>query len=243
MSERNSDRAPAVTSHGAAWPVGPDTPRLAGGEAHVWRADLRAVPENLLGVLADDERERAENIGGERERVLWSSSRAVLRELLGRYLQIASGDVELAIGAHGKPELVTGGDLRTELSFNLSHSHYLALYAFSEDGAVGIDVQAARAQPGVDHIALARRVFGEHEAQRLSLVEPARREREFLRAWSFHEAELKRLGTGIGASADDEAGTDPASAPWVVELNAGSAAAAALALGRRPGELRRWSWA
>jgi 4'-phosphopantetheinyl transferase len=247
MSERDTDGPPPATGPDAEWPAGPAAPRLAADAAHVWLADLRTVTDDVLDALSAGERERAASIAGERERTLWTRSRGVLRALLGRYLQLAAADVELAAGANGKPEL-TGADTRqAELFFNLSHSDHLALYALSADGPVGVDVEVARVdRPGarVDHIALARRAFGEHEAQRLSLVEPAHREREFLRAWACHEAELKRLGTGIGGGGEgtDEEQTDPHSSPWIGELDIGEYAAAALALARRPTELRRWRW-
>jgi phosphopantetheinyl transferase len=251
MSERDTDRPPPATRGGAEWPSGPAAPRLTAGVADVWRADLRAVADDVLGSLTDGECERGAGIAGERERMLWSRSRGLLRELLGRYLRCAAADVELAAGTNGKPELAVGAGQPPELFFNLSHSEHLALYAFTADGPVGVDVQARRSErPGatVDHIALARRAFGEHEAQRLSLVAPARREWEFLRAWACHEAELKRLGAGLGGfgARDDKGGSaqaDPRSAPWVAELDVGADAAAAVALQRRASELRRWAWA
>jgi 4'-phosphopantetheinyl transferase len=247
MSERDADDPPPTTGPGAEWPAGPAAPHLAVDAAHVWLADLHTVTDDVLGALSAEEHERAANIAGERERALWTRSRGVLRALLGRYLQLAAGDVQLAAGANGKPELKGRDSRPAEPFFNLSHSDRLALYAFSAGGPVGVDVQTARLDrsgTGPDHIALARRAFGEHEAQRLSLVEPARREREFLRAWACHEAELKRLGTGIGVG---DRGTeveraDPHTAPWIGELDVGARAAAALALAHRPGELRRWSW-
>lgn len=244
MSERDTDGPPVAAG---SWPAGPDAPRLAAGTAHVWRADLRSVADDVLDALSAKERRRGANIAGERERTLWERSRGVLRALLSRYLQISASAVEFAAGAHGKPEL-TGSGEQPALFFNLSHSGHLALYAFAADGPVGVDVQAARAEragpPGADHIALARRAFGEHEAQRLSLVDPERREHEFLRAWACHEAELKRLGTGIGGrdAGTDEQPSGPHSSPWIGELDVGEHAAAALALARRPSELRRWGW-
>ncbi len=243
MSERDSEGPPAAAEE---WPAGPVAPRLADDAAHVWRADLRTVADDVIGALSAAERERAANIAGEHERALWKRSRGVLRALLGRYLQLAATDVELAAGANGKPELVDTGT-QPVLFFNLSHSDRLALYAFTAAGPVGVDVQAARGErpgAGTDHIALARRAFGEHEAQRLSLVGPERREREFLRAWACHEAELKRLGTGIGGgdAGRDAERADPHASPWIGELDVGERAAAALALARRPSELRRWGW-
>jgi 4'-phosphopantetheinyl transferase len=252
MSKRSTARHSAAAGHVAEWPPGPQAPRLAPGAVHIWRADLDAVADSVLDGLSGDERERAAGIAGDRESALWSRSRGVLRELLARYLTTDADAVELSIGTHGKPELSRPGG--PELFFNLSHSRNLALYAFCSDGRVGVDVQALRDErppTGVDHVALARRAFGEHEAQRLTLVAPERREREFLRAWTRHEAELKRLGTGLGVGRreDERLGGGAAkqtahqhAARSIVELDVGPRAAAALALERSPNELQLWGW-
>jgi 4'-phosphopantetheinyl transferase superfamily len=221
----------------------------------------------VLDGLARDEREHAAAIAGDRERTLWSRSRGVLRALLARYTSGEAGALELRIGPRGKPEL--SGRSGRDPFFNLSHSSNLALYAFCSDGEIGVDIQALRNErrrARVDHIGLARRAFGEHEARRLSLLAPELREREFLRAWTRHEAELKRLGTGIGGGGCDGGRLDGAGgggcdggrlggagaggrsddrhkAPVMVELDVGPEAAAALALERNPVELHRWAWA
>jgi 4'-phosphopantetheinyl transferase len=245
MSMRDSARMSDDAPHAVSWLAGPAAPTLAPGNAHIWRAALDAVAADVLDGLSADEQQRAAAITEERERGSWSRSRGVLRALLGRYLRCAPGDVQLTVDAHGKPELSSDAPARSPLFFNLSHSQRWALYAFSADGPVGVDVQAPRgagARASVDHIALARRAFGEHEAQRLSLVEPARREWEFLRAWTLHEARLKLFGAGIGASG--LARVDAAdTAPWTVELDVGNGCAAALALGSPAGDLRLWDWA
>ncbi len=225
------------------WPVGPTRPHLPAAVVDVWRADLSAVDDELASALSAEERERAAQIVGERERRAWRRSRGVLRELLGRYLSCEGAAVALAVDEQGKPS-VAGPTPLASLRFNLSHSGDLALYAFSADAPVGVDVQMLRDDRSrdqrVDHVALARRAFGEHEAQRLSLVEPARREWEFLRAWTRYEAELKWRGCGIGGSGEHGRAGDVAAA-WTVELDLGSArAAAALALSDRATELRRW---
>jgi 4'-phosphopantetheinyl transferase len=238
-----------------AWSLGPARPRLVQHAVHVWRADLAAVGDDVAAALGDHERVRAAQIADARRRRSWMRSRGVLRELLARYLGSDAGGVELAVGPHGKPELVGDRGQHPGLFFNLSHSRNLALYAFSADGPVGVDVQAAqdaRAGEAGDRVALASRAFGEHEAQRLSVVAPAQREWEFLRAWTRHEAELKRLGRGLGfgAEADARPGRDsavtppdkPRTASWIVELDFGDRAVAALALDAQPSELLQWDW-
>jgi 4'-phosphopantetheinyl transferase len=246
-----ADRSAAAQR--AAWAPGPQAPQLATGAVHVWRVDLDAVADGVLERLSSEERKRTAVIAVDRERARWSRSRGVLRELLARYAAGQTDRVELSIGSNGKPELSRRGG--RELFFNLSHSRNLALYAFSRDAPVGVDIEVMRGErtgAGVDRIRVGRRAFGEHEARRLSRVAPERHEWEFLRAWTRHEAELKRLGRGIGGtraqrrpdgSCSPAQADDHRAAPATVELDVGVQAAAALALARRPGELWRWAWA
>jgi 4'-phosphopantetheinyl transferase len=214
------------------WAPGPRHPLLAEGAVHVWRAELTSVASDLGELLSEEERARAERILNKGEGELWRRSRGLLRELLGRYLELEPTSLRFVVGEHGKPAL-TGAD---SLPFNMSHSGGLALYAFSDAGAVGVDVELAR-RP-VDELAIAARMLGDGVAQRLQTLDPATRQREFLRAWSSHEAKLKCLGVGIG-----EAGAAPAGQkPWVVELELGPTAGAAVATERQARELRCWDW-
>jgi len=210
----------------------------------VWRADLTAVSDELAALLCAGERARAERLVSERTRRLWTRSRGVLRALLGLYLQRDPIALRFSTGSHGKPAL-TGGGRRSpaaassktklpQLSFNLSHSGDLALFAFTGAGPVGIDVEVAR-RP-IDELAIAARTFGRKEARRLADLEPALRRREFLRAWTRHEAGLKCRGSGIGGSRAS------AGRLWITELDVGATAAAAVALGRPARELHCFDW-
>jgi 4'-phosphopantetheinyl transferase superfamily len=119
----------------------------------------------------------------------------------------------------------------------VSHSGGLALYAFSEATAVGVDVEVGRHT--VDEVAIAARAIGADEAERLRALDPSLRRREFLRTWARHEAALKCLGLGIGAAR----GTTDGRRPWIAQLELGEdAAGAAVAAVRAPGELRCWEW-
>jgi 4'-phosphopantetheinyl transferase len=266
MSARTSARATAVAGASAGWTPGPAAPVLADATVDVWRADLAVdVGDDVIALLSADERTRPAAIAGERQRLLWSRSRGVLRQLLARYLRQDARAVELDTGARGKPRLAgvgaeigagegggagRGGEDRGALHFNLSHSRHLALYAFAAAGPVGVDVQFARERDARarDYVALARRTFGERSARRLAALDDESREREFLRLWTRHEAELKRIGVGIGGSGDaqdgaeDTAGSAGNAGASIVELDVAPGAAAALALGSSASELRRWDW-
>jgi 4'-phosphopantetheinyl transferase len=210
----------------------------------VWRADLRAASDDLANLLSASERARAERILGERAKLRWTRARGTLRALLGRYLASDPRALRLTVGANGKPALIdradpTGGSESsrgtcTALSFNMSHSGWVALYAFTRSGEVGIDIELAR-EP-IDATALAGRALGSAEARRLARLDPAIRQQEFLRAWARHEAKLKHLGIGIGGRVAS------AREPMVLQLGIGRGAAAALAIGRTTRELRCWEY-
>ncbi len=211
----------------------------------MWRAELTRADERLGALLCEQERARAARLLSERSRLLWTRSRGLLRALLGRYLQEDPRALRFAEQAHGKPSLLVSADRSprdagpggARVSFNLSHSGTLALYAFCADAAVGVDVESDR-RP-IDEVALAARMLGASEAARLrEIADPAVRRREFLRAWTRYEAQLKCLGTGIGAASS---GLDRGRV-WVAELDPGGGAAAAVACVREPRELRCWIW-
>jgi 4'-phosphopantetheinyl transferase len=212
------------------WPRGPEHPQLGDGAVHVWRADLASVARELRGLLCADERERAARFVKRGDGELWSSARGLLRALLGRYLERDPRALRFAIGEHGKPALV--GE---PLSFNMSHSGGVAVYAFGAAGAVGVDVEVAR-RP-VDELAIAARMFDPAQSKRLQELAPASRGEEFLRMWTCHEAELKCMGTGIG-----QALGSGERRPWVRQLDVGPGAAAAVASERAAAELRCWEW-
>jgi 4'-phosphopantetheinyl transferase len=226
----------------------PSHPRLADGAVHVWRADVAELADDLGELLSPTERTRAERLAHERDRLLWTRAHGVLRQLLGRYLRRDPRKLRFTTGAHGKPALLDEPPRSPAtpprrmaarpagLSFNLSHSGHLALYAFSAIGPVGVDVEVAR-RP-IDELAIAARAFGPAEVRRLAALDPFVREQEFRRAWVKHEAALKCRGTGIGGAAAQTSGHEP----WIAELEVGPRAAGAVAVGHLPRELRCRDW-
>jgi 4'-phosphopantetheinyl transferase len=237
------------------WSPGPEHPRLTDGAVHVWKVDLAFVPDDVTEYLSTEEGTRAACFLRKHDGLLWARSRGVLRELLGRYLHKDPRALRFAAGAHGKPRLLadaaepSAGERlppasehsllagSSRLSFNLSHSGALALYAISRACEMGVDVELARRS--IDEVALARRALGPSEARRLQRLPPAERRREFLRAWVRHEAWLKGRGVGIGGT--PAAVGDGALKPWIAELDVGPGAAA-VAAETPPREAHCWEW-
>lgn len=232
--DRFGERSGSRPGGGRPWATGPRSPLLPDGTVHVWRVDLMRVPDELTAALCSDEHARALRIAGALKRQLWSRSRAVLRDLLGRYLLVDPSSLQFAYGAHGKPGLPASSS--AAISFNLSHSGHTALYAIARTATVGVDIEMA--QRAFDELAIARRVFGQAAARRLSALSPVRRREAFTEAWTRHEAELKCLGVGIGHAAADEDRR-----PWSVALPLTGGGAAALAVEQAPRQVRCWAWA
>jgi 4'-phosphopantetheinyl transferase len=223
----------------AIWAPGPAVPELQDGAIHVWRADLATLEEEHRALLDAEESARAKRFVQEQDGRRWAQSHRVLRALLGSYLGLDGSALRFAAGEHGKPALdfSTDDSAHPRLSFNLSHSGDLALYAIAATTPVGIDVETPRSVERLLEIAL--RTFGPAESAQLEqLSDPEARRHEFLRMWTRHEAKLKCLGTGIGG-APLAAG---APRPWTRDLAMGNGAVAAVAVAHAPSELCCWRW-
>lgn len=183
------------------WTPAPARPRATQGVVDVWRADLAVAEEGLGELLSAEELERVARIVQERRRVLWASSRGVLRAVLGCYLDRDPRALRFELGPHGKPALHGGGGQAPDLRFNLSHSGEIVVVAVSAGREVGVDVE---------------RIRGRYTA-------------ELLRAWTLREAAVKCHGTGLTlAPAAPDA--DPTAGLWTAELDVGPQAAAAVAV-------------
>jgi 4'-phosphopantetheinyl transferase len=215
------------------WQPAPAAPCLAPATVDVWSVDLAAAARgDGRTLLSDDERERAARFARPEDGERWVAARGILRALLGAYADADPRALRFEAGLHGKPRLA-GED---RLHFNLSHSGDVALYALALEREVGVDVELPRR--AVDHVAIARRILGDGEAERLQALDPPAREREFLRAWVRWEAALKCRGTGIGGAEQPQAGHEP----WIRELELGAPGAAAVAVAGGPVAVRCWRW-
>lgn len=147
-------------------------------------------PHHWAGLVAD-EQARAARFAFERDRARFACGRARLRELLGLRLSLPPLSVPLATGPQGKPVLATASPWQ----FNLSHSGGLALYAFAQGAALGVDLEAV--QPTRNLEGLARTVFSTAEQAQWQALPDADKPLAFTTLWARKEAVLKALGTGL----------------------------------------------
>lgn len=165
-------------------------------EVHVWQATLgrtQTEPEDFSSILAADEKARANRFVFERDRRRFIAARGMLRILLARYLGREPSRLVFQYSAYGKPFLSEDEDSR--LSFNLSHSHEIVLFAFSRGRRLGIDVERIRPELATEE--LARRFFSKHEVDALEVIPPHARTEAFYACWTRKEAYVKACGEGL----------------------------------------------
>jgi 4'-phosphopantetheinyl transferase len=173
---------------------------LGENEVHIWSVALEVGAEQLAELerlLSADERERADRFHFAEHRRRYIVARSHLRLLLGRYVSCAPQALEFSYGAHGKPSLLTPS---SDICFNLSHSHELALYAIGSGRALGVDIERVR-----DNLAamdLAERFFAADEVEALKKLPTEYRRRSFFDCWTRKEAYLKARGDGISIELD-----------------------------------------
>jgi 4'-phosphopantetheinyl transferase len=172
-------------------------PSLSSGEVHVWRIPLD-LPEvrvqALVSLLSSSEREEAERRAGDRSRRRFVVARGALRTILAGYEGREPDLLRLHTQQGGKPYLASGA-AASSLSFNLSHSHELALCAVALDRAVGVDLEWIRPVAAMEEIAV--RYFSEQEAAQWHALPCEQALQGFLTIWTRKEACGKALGEGV----------------------------------------------
>ena len=230
-------------------------PPLAADEIHVWRIPLDARPEvtaDLLPLLSEDERDRADRFHFEIDRSRFIVAHSALRTLLARYLEVEECFDAFHAGPNGKPALAPGASLR----FNLAHSKDLALVALATGREIGVDLEAIDERVEIEEVA--RRFFSKEECRGLLGLSEERRREAFFHVWSQKEAYLKARGDGVVFGLDHfDVAPDPdrpaalladrreprARGGWtLLSLNPGEGFRGAVAVEGAEPRVRRFGW-
>lgn len=154
----------------------------------------RALP-HWQALLDSHETARAARFRFERDRNRYIASHGILRALLGRYLDRAPAALRFDIGSHGKPALGN-----SDLRFNLSHSHHLALFAISRDLTVGCDIEFHDARFLAESIP--EHFFSPPEVAEFRALPASDRLAAFFAGWTRKEAYIKARGLGLSLPLD-----------------------------------------
>jgi 4'-phosphopantetheinyl transferase len=148
-----------------------------------------AVLADLLAVLDDDERARADAIGRPDDRRRFVVAHGVARTIVGQTLGAPPAEIRWRRGRHGKPALAGAW---TGVEVNLSHSGDLNALAVTTGRRGGIDVQ--QLLPRMD-AKMAARFVPPAEARLVAAAGDANdRALRFGRLWARKEACVKACG-------------------------------------------------
>jgi 4'-phosphopantetheinyl transferase len=184
------------------WQTPPINLQLTPQEVHLWQVDLDLPLEQvqaLLPLLSEDEVKRANRFYFEQHRQRFIVARGTLRKLLGSYLDMLPEQIQFNYSSRGKPSLVNGNKTDT-IQFNVSHSQGLALYGFTLNSLIGVDLEFIRTMPDAESIA--KRFFTSRESELIKSVVPDSKNWAFFQLWTAKEAYLKASGDGIAGGLD-----------------------------------------
>lgn len=194
-------------------------PELSERDIHTWQSNLD-LPileiEELDQTLSDDERVKARRFHFEEDRKRFIARHGILRMILGWYLGVGANELRFSYGRNGKPRLVDEFG-RADIHFSMSSSEGLALYGFTCNREIGVDVECVRDIPEMDHIV--SKFFSVRENEVLELVDESSKKKTFFNWWTRKEALVKARGDGL-SQALDKVDVSPmgAGAPGVVKM-------------------------
>jgi 4'-phosphopantetheinyl transferase len=172
---------------------------FAGGDdsISVWRVGLEwpvSDIEAAAEILSSEEQKRASQFHRVRDRKHFIVAHAVLRLILGRYLNIDPRQISFENNAFGKPRLMDGAHY-PDVRFNLAHSRSVALYALAIGREIGVDLEFT--EPDFATMGLARTLFAPEEVAALSILSNEDFVAGFYRCWTRKEAYVKAKGLGL----------------------------------------------
>ena len=240
------------------WVHAPVNNELGEGEAHIWRASLDQ-PADMIAkfapLLSKDEYQKAKRFHRLTDCQRFIAGRGILRKIISAYLSLAPDVVQFVYNQYGKP-FISAAQNHGALSFNLSHSHGMALYAVARGRRIGIDIEHKREDFAT--LEVAERFFSKDEFEALKAVPTDQRTRAFFNCWSRKESYIKAIGMGVSYPLDeftvslalnvspallkvDEDATE--ASRWnMYELDAGEEYAAALIVENPSVFIRQFEW-
>jgi 4'-phosphopantetheinyl transferase len=227
----------------AAWMPAPLAFALpVSDQVHVWRAQISVETEQICrDLLAPDELQRARLFWFPADRRRYIVTRAILRSVLGKYLDLAPRSLSFVYNEFGKPSLGPSCN-SSRVTFNVSHSGDYALLAFGMAIDVGVDLEQLHGDRNIEDLAKAVLPLSDYH---LLMARPAgARNKAFLQSWTRREAVGKALGGGFATSSGRfEFQAADACRLSIANIEAGDHYVAALAARARNLDARLWNWA
>jgi 4'-phosphopantetheinyl transferase len=171
--------------------------KFTSAETHVWALDLEVgadILARLESLLTGEEQERAWRFRIPQDRGRFVAARAMLRQILAKYLDRDPRSIRFSHSSFGKPGLAAQPASGT-LRFNATRSGPLGLVAVGREAELGIDVERLRPLPDAD--ALLERLLTPDERSELAGLAEDERQSRLFQAWVRKESVVKMIGLGL----------------------------------------------
>jgi 4'-phosphopantetheinyl transferase len=166
----------------------------------VWLAYYGQISDPRLhahyrALLTDEERGKEFRFYFPDDQRRYLVTRALVRTVLSRYLDVAATDWRFANNSYGRPAIANLTRAECGLSFNISHTRGLIALAVTQHREIGVDVENVRVREAA--IEIADRFFAKAEVTDLANVPPERQHDRFFEYWTFKESYIKARGMGL----------------------------------------------
>ncbi len=172
-------------------------------EIHLWISYPNQITNahlinSYLGLLSADEISRLNNFVFSEHRHQYLISRALVRTLLGNYLDMPPKEIRFKQNSYGRPEIAI--DCAKKIRFNLSHTKNLIAFTLILDNDIGIDAEVMDRNATL--ISIADKFLSKEELKHLHVLNKEQRFDRLYRLWTLKESFIKAIGKGLSIPLD-----------------------------------------
>lgn len=166
----------------------------------VWLAYYQEIADSSLHaeyrtLLSDEERGKEFRFYFPDDQRRYLVTRALVRTVLSRYLDIAPADWRFSNNQYGRPAIANVSHAEHGLRFNISHTRGLIALGVTKDRELGVDVENLRTREV--SLDIADRFFAQSEVEELATIPKERQQDRFFEYWTFKESYIKARGMGL----------------------------------------------
>lgn len=169
-------------------------------EVHLWLAYYDEIDDPALHVryralMSRSEQNQEPRFHFARDRRRYLVTRALVRTVLSRYVDLAPTQWEFRTNPYGRPEIANVGLPGGQIAFNVSHTHSLIIMGVTRRRALGVDVE--NVQSRTVSLGIAAQCFAQVEVETLARTPAELRQQRFFEFWTLKESYIKARGMGL----------------------------------------------
>lgn len=166
-------------------------------EIHLFALNLnqpKQVVSKIIKILNKSELEQLDEFFFEKDKNQYLITRSYLKKIIGNYFRVDPLDLNIMEKKYSVPNVIFPKNVNKSagICYSISHSHELALFAFTVNRKVGVDVEYFSRK--IDYDSIARHFFSGKVLNYLNNLSGLKKKKAFLELWVAREAIIKALG-------------------------------------------------